>query len=80
MVLMSKEDIHKVQKNWDTRGWISGLSILCAIQSVKEHTVITRTVQIFEKYGFTGEGIAILKGVETTVLCTSNPVMELDKQ
>ena len=65
--LMSKEDVHEVQKKWMTYGWQGGLSLICRLQCTKEPTVIARTVEILEKYGYTTEDITVLKGGKATV-------------
>ena len=64
---MSKEDVHEVQKKWMTCGGQKGLSLICKIQCIKEHTVIARTAEILEKYGYTAEDITVLKGGKATV-------------
>ena len=65
--LMSKEDIHEVQKKWETYDWQSGLSLLCRLQCIKEPTMIARTVEILEKCGCTTEDSRILMGGKATV-------------
>ena len=68
--LMSKEDVHEVQKKWDTYGWQGGLRrlrLICRLQCTKEHTVIARTVEILEKCRYTTEDTTVLKGGKATV-------------
>ena len=66
---MSEQDVHEVQKEWQTYNWSRGLILICRLQCTKEHTVITRTVEILEKCGCTTvtEGTKILKGGKATV-------------
>ena len=64
---MTKEDVHEAQKKWKTYDWRKELSLICRIQCTKEHTVIARTVEIFEKCGCTTEDTTILKGGKATV-------------
>ena len=64
---MSKEDVHEIQKKLETYyGWQRGLSLICRIQCIKEHTVIARTVEILEKWNCSTENITLLKGATAT--------------
>ena len=65
--LMSKEDFHEVKKEWETYNWQEGLSLICSIQCIKEHTVMERTVEILEKCGWTTKDTTVLKGGKATV-------------
>ena len=65
--LMSKEDVHEVQKEWETYDWQRGLSLICRLQCTKEPTVIARTVKIVEKCGCTTIDTTVLKGGKATV-------------
>ena len=60
--LVSKDDVQDVQKEWETYDWQRGLSLICRLQCIKEHTVIARTVEILEKCACTVTDITILKG------------------
>ena len=64
---MSKEDVDEVQKEWETYGWQRGLSVICRIQCIKEHTVIARTMETFEKWNCSTEDTTFLKGGKATV-------------
>ena len=64
---MSEEDVHEVQKEWETYGWERGLSLICRLQCTKEHTVIARTVEISDKCGCTTKDTTVLKGGKSTV-------------
>ena len=64
---MFKEDIHKVQKEWETYDWQGGVSLICKNQCIKEHTVIARTVEILETWNCSTEDTLILKGRKATV-------------
>ena len=64
---MSEEDVHDVQKEWETYGWQKQLSIICRLQCIKEHTVIARTVEILDEYGCTTKDTTVLKGGKATV-------------
>ena len=59
---MTKEDVHEVQKKWESYVWQRRLSLICRIQCIKEHTVIARTVEILDQYARTVTVITILKG------------------
>ena len=67
---MSKEDLHKVQKEWETNNWQRGLSLICRIQCTKDPTVIARTVEILEKCGCaTDERVKELRKFEGGRFC-----------
>ena len=65
--LMSKDDVHEVQKGWKAYGGQKQLGVICRLQCTKEHTVIARTVEIMEKCGCTTEDTTVLKGGKATV-------------
>ena len=63
--LMSKEDVHEVQKEVETYDWQRGLHLMCRIQCIKEPTVIARTVEILVRFSLTNEEdseLTILRG------------------
>ena len=64
---MTEEDVHEVQKEWETYDWQRELSVICRIQCTKRHTVIARTVEIFEKCGCTTKDTKVLKGGKAAV-------------
>ena len=64
---MSKEDVHEVQKKWETYDWQRGLSVICRLQCTKEPTVIARTLEILEECSCTTEDAKVLKGGKATV-------------
>ena len=71
---MTKEDVHEVQKEWEIYDWHGGLNLICRIHCTKEHTVIARTVEIFEKCGCTTGDTIILKGGKATVYSTVHTI------
>ena len=61
--LMTRKDIQDY--HWDfSKTKRHFIDLICSIQCTKDHTVITRTVEILEKYSFTEGDIAVtvLKG------------------
>ena len=60
---IAEEDlISKVQKEWETHGWKGGLRVIYTIQRVKDPLVMTRSADILENSGFTGEDLKLLRG------------------
>ena len=60
--LITREECTDVQKKWVAYGWERGLKVICSIQCVKDPSVMTRTADILEKYGFTGDDLKLLRG------------------
>ena len=58
---MSKREVQSVQRKYERDGLHEGVRLICKTQSGKEPSVLTRTSNILEKYGFEQEA-KLLRG------------------
>ena len=65
--LITREECTDVQKEWEAFGWARGLRVIYTIQCVKDPSVMKRTADILEKYGFTGDDLKLLRGGKSIV-------------
>ena len=52
---MSKREVRSVQRKYERDGLYEGVWLICMSQRGKEPSVMTRTSNILEKYGFEEE-------------------------
>ena len=70
---MSKEEFGEIQKTWKGSSCLTACNHICVISCTKEPSVMTRIVDILQKYGFTDlNDVMLLKG-ETFILNVHNP-------
>ena len=65
--LISREECTDVQKKWEVYSLEKHLKAICIIRCVKDPSVMTRTADILEKYGFTGDDLKLLRGGKNIV-------------
>ena len=65
--LITRDECTVVQKKWKVYLWKGGLKVICTNQCVKDPSLMTRTANILEKYGFTGADLKLLRGGKSIV-------------